>query len=106
VQERRTEDLQARLPQRRTRRDHVGHRIRHAQGHRGLDRTVQGDEVDGDAALVEEAVDQARVGRRDARALQVGDVGEASGGARETEGGIAEPQRLDLARARHACVEQ
>ena len=106
LEQHRAEDLEARLLERRAGRDDVGDGIRHSQAHRGLDRAVERHEVDGDAALVEEAVDEARVRGRDARALEVLDRREAAGRTREAERRVAEAERLDLAGARHPGVEE
>ena len=106
LEQHRAEDLEARLLERRPRRDDVGDGIRHSQAHGRLDRAVQRHEVDRDAALVEEAVDEARIRRRDARALEVLDRREASGRTREAERRVAEAERLDLAGARHPRVEE
>jgi hypothetical protein len=74
------EDLQPGLAQRRAGRDDVGDGIGDAELHGGLHRAVERHEVDRDALLVEEAVDEARVGRRDAQALEVADVRKRPGG--------------------------
>ena len=102
----RAEDLETGLSQRRARLDDIGDGIRHAEAHGGLDGAVQRHEIGGDIVLVEEAVHETRVGRRDADALEVGDIGEACRRGGEAERGCREPERLDLSGARHPCVQE
>ena len=88
----RAEDLEARLPEGRARLDDVGDGIRHAQAHGGLDGAVERHEIDGDAVLVEEPVDEARDTRsRRARPRDPSTSAKRPGGAAKRKVESAKP---------------